>query len=367
MRKSFFLSYLILLSFMSFGQKSQTELLDSLFTSLYRNESFNGNVLIADKGTIVFETCYGFADIDSKRYLNPQTKFELASLSKQFTAMGIVLLEKMGKLNYDDPISKFIPELHFYTSITIRNLLNHTGGIIDYETLLEEKWDKSKFATNRDIVNILATYKPDVNFNAGDQFEYSNTGYALLGYIIEHVSKMSYGQFLKENIFSPLQMENTFVYQSRYKPQTIDNYALGYIADSLGTIVLPNSFGKEYYTYYLDGIVGDGMVNSTLEDLLKWDRALYTDKLIDEKDKELIFNSIKTKDGNDTYYGFGWGVTVSKKYGKIVSHAGNWAGYTTYIERHLENDKTIILLQNITTEKTDLPVLEVRKIVYNSK
>ncbi|MBP5984330.1 MAG: beta-lactamase family protein [Fluviicola sp.] len=365
MRIIILLSSVILLSNIAKGQKTQTELLDSLFTALYNQNSFNGNVLIAEKGNVIFQKSYGLADEESKQYLNLQTKFELASVSKQFTAMGIVLLEKMGKLTYDDNISKFIPELSFYKNITVRNLLNHTSGLPDYIELFDEKWDKTKFATNQDIVNLFAKHKPNVNFKAGKRFEYSNTGYALLGLIIACVSEKPYGQFLTENIFKPLEMENTFVYRSRYEPQKIENYALGYVTDSLGNKVLPNSFGKEYYSYYLDGIVGDGMVNSTLEDLLKWDRALYSTILINEKDKEIIFSSFKTKDGKQTNYGFGWLVGINEKYGKIANHSGEWAGYKTFIERHLDNDKTIILLQNNSTIKTVIPVREVRNILYN--
>ena len=326
---------------------------------------FNGNVLVADKGKIILEKSYGLANEETKQNLNNETIFELASVSKQFTAMGIVLLEKQGKLKYDDNISKYIPELSFYGNITIRNLVNHTGGLSDYMELFEEEWDKTKFATNQDIVNEFAKHKPKADFQPGEKYEYSNTGYALLGLIIEKVSKKSFGEFLSKSIFQPLGMRNTFVYRSRFEPKKIENYALGYVNDSLGNKVLLNSFGKEFYTYYLDGIVGDGMVNSTTEDLLKWDRTLYSTKLINSTDKELIFSSVKTKDGKDSNYGFGWAIGNSEKYGKIVNHSGGWAGYITFLERHLDNDKTIIILQNNSTNLTTIPTKEVRRILYN--
>lgn len=363
MHKIILLVTITFISGLSFGQ--QNKQLDSLFTSLYSKKMFNGNVLIADKGKIIFEKSYGLANEETKQKLNKKTIFELASVSKQFTAMGIVLLEKQGKLTYDDMISKYIPELDFYGNITIRNLLHHTGGLPDYMELFEEKWDKTKFATNQDIVNELEKYKPEAVFQPGEKYEYSNTGYALLGLIIEKVSGKTFGQFLDETIFQPLGMKSTFIYRSRFEPKKVKNYALGYVSDGIGGKVLTNSFGKEFYTYYLDGIVGDGMVNSTAGDLLKWDRALYTEKLISQKDKELIFNSVKTKEGQETNYGFGWAVGNSEKYGKIVNHSGGWAGYITFIERHLDNDKTIIILQNNATELSALPSREVRKILYN--
>lgn len=363
MQRIILLVTIALIAGLTFGQKNKQ--LDSLFTSLYDKKMFNGNVLVAEKGKIIFQKSYGLANEETKQKLNNKTIFELASVSKQFTAMGIVLLEKQGKLTYDDMISKYIPELDFYGTISIRNLLHHTGGLPDYMELFEEKWDKTKFATNQDIVNELEKYKPEAIFQPGAKYEYSNTGYALLGLIVEKVSGKTFGQFLEENIFQPLGMKNTFVYRSRFEPKKVKNYALGYVSNGFGGKVLTNSFGKEFYTYYLDGIVGDGMVNSTTGDLLKWDRALYTDKLISSKDKELIFNSIKTEEGEDTNYGFGWSIGNPEKYGKIVNHSGGWAGYITFIERHLDNDKTIIILQNNATELSALPSREVRKILYN--
>jgi CubicO group peptidase (beta-lactamase class C family) len=300
----------------------------------------------------------------TKRKLNQATIFELASVSKQFTAMGIVLLQKQGKLGYDDQLSKHIPELKHYEGITIRNLLNHTGGLPDYMELFEEKWDKTKFATNQSIVDELAKHKPAIRFKPNEKFEYSNTGYALLGLIIERVSKQSFEDFLKQSIFKPMQMNNTFVYRSRFKPQPVENYAYGYVQDSLGKKVLTDSFGKEFYSYYLDGIVGDGMVNSTVGDLLRWDRVLYGNQLINDQDRAVIFQPSQTTDGKKNEYGFGWFKAETEKYGTLINHSGGWAGYTTFFERHLTHDKTIILLQNNSLPSTQVPIQAIRKIVY---
>lgn len=135
--------------------------------------------------------------------------------------MGIVQLEKEGKLSYNDPLTKYFPELSFYKPITIDNLLHHTSGLPDYMSLFDKNWDKKKFATNKDVVEMLAKYKPELLFVPGDKYEYSNTGYALLGLIIEKVSKQSYGDYLNKKIFKPLGMANTRVYRSRYKPEKI--------------------------------------------------------------------------------------------------------------------------------------------------
>lgn len=346
---------------------SKAHLLDSIYTGLYASGSFNGNVLIAEKGKVIFQKSYGIANEATGKVLDAQSTFDLASVSKQFTAMAIVLLKKRGKLNYDDFLSRYIPELSFYDSVTIRNLLTHTGGVPDYEELFEEKWEKSKIATNKDLISEFAKYKPKLDFQPGQKWQYSNTGYVLLAVVIERVAKMPYRQFIQGNIFDPVKMKHTIIHHSVYAPRKLDNYAVGYFTDTLMEKVSPYSRGSQSYEYYLDGIEGDGSVHSTLNDLLAWDRALYSDKLINADDKKEIFSSSKTKDGKETNYGFGWRVYNNEKYGKMVNHSGSWAGYISYIERHLDNDKTIILLQNTNSPVSKIAAADIRKILYNEK
>lgn len=347
-------------------ENEKTNRLDSLYSELYKYGEFNGNVLVAENGKIIFQESYGLSNEKSKEKLNTETIFELASVSKQFTAMGIVQLQKEGKLDYDDPISKYIPELKNYKGITVKNLLNHTGGLPDYMSLAEKKWDKSKIATNEGIIALFEDFKPEKEFEPGEDYAYSNTGYLLLATIIERVSGQSFGKFLNNKIFEPLEMNNTFVYRRRFEPKEVSNYAQGYIySDSLNRKILPDANGKESFYVYLDGIVGDGMVNSNLQDLLKWDRALYHNDLVNKQDKELIFSTHKFSDSSKTDYGFGWYVEKDTISGKIVSHGGSWAGYRTHIERHLNNDKTIIILQNHGTRKIKMPYEQTRKILYD--
>lgn len=356
----------IISSMVNAQDKKKSQQLDSLYINLFSSGLFNGNVLIAEKGKVIYEKSFGIANEKTKQQLNSKTIFELASVSKQFTAMAIVLLEKQGKLSYNDDVIKYIPELSDYKGITIRNLLIHTAGLPDYMELAGEKWDKSKIATNNDILQLFKAQKPAKVFEPNAKWEYSNTGYLILASVIERVSGKSYGDFLKQTIFSPLEMKNTFVYRRRYEPKKIDNYAEGYIySDSLKRKILPDEIGKDFYVVVLDGIVGDGMVNSTTEDLLKWDRALYSNKLINDKDRQLIFSSYKTTNEKDTDYGFGWKIENTQTFGKIASHSGGWAGYVTYIERHMDNDKTIIILQNNALEKTKIPAKMTRQILYN--
>ncbi|WP_343604353.1 serine hydrolase domain-containing protein [Fluviicola sp.] len=361
---------LLLLSTIVVAQTNRTNQIDSLFNRLYASGEFNGNVLIAEHGNVIYEKSFGLANEETNEKLNLETVFELASVSKQFTAMGIVQLQKEGKLSYNDPISKYIPELKKYENITIQNLLIHTGGLPDYmQLMMEEKGDKTNSVTNEDVITFFQKSHPEKEFESGEKFSYSNSGYIILASIIERVSGKSFENYLKEKIFIPLGMNNTFVYRKRYEPKQIGNYALGYIySDSLKRKILPDEEGKNSLYVYLDGTFGDGMVNSNLHDLLKWDRALYTNNLINDEDKKIIFSSYKTKDSLETDYGFGWFINQDSLYGKIVSHTGRWAGYLTVFERDIDHDKTIIILQNNETNITEnikLVAQNVRKILYD--
>lgn len=280
--------------------------------------------------------------------------------------MGIVQLQKEGKLSYKDPISNFIPELDNYEGVTIKNLLTHTGGLPDYMYLLDQEWDKTKFATNESVIQLFKELQPEKEFEPGKDFRYSNTGYLLLASIIERLSGKSFEAYLTEKIFNPLQMDHTFVYRRRFQPKEVENYAYGYIySDSLKRKILPDEVGNDFYIVFLDGIVGDGMVSSNLHDLLKWDKALYGNTLINEEDRKLIFSSYPIKGNQETDYGFGWFIKQDSLLGKVASHSGRWAGYLTLIERHLDKDKTIIQLFNNETKITSNPIENVHKVLYN--
>lgn len=347
-------------------ENNKTKRLDSLFSNLYSEKEFNGNVLVAENDTIILKKSYGYADINSKRKLNTETIFELASVTKQFTAMGIYLLSKEGKLSLNDTISKYIPELSKYKGITIKTLLTHTGGLPDYMKVTEKYWDKNKIINNDEVLNLFKEKHPKILFKPNEKWQYSNTGYLILASIIERVSGNSYEEYLKKVIFKPLKMNKTLVYRRRYNPKKIDNYANGFIySDSLKRLVTPDELGKDFYIVYLDGVVGDGMVNSTLLDLYKWDKAILGNDFISKEDKKHIFSSYKTNDGKETDYGFGWMIDNLKNYGKIINHSGGWGGYVTWNEFHLKNKKILIILQNIDDSKVKIPIKNTRKILYN--
>jgi CubicO group peptidase (beta-lactamase class C family) len=210
-------------------------------------------------------------------------------------------------------------------------------------------WDETKIATNEDMIAHLAKKRPATMFAPGEKYEYSNTGYALLGSIIERVSSKSFGEYLAAKIFKPLGMNNSFVYTRRYQPKKVDNYAFGFVMDRSAAsrkYLLPDSTKDQSYVYQFDGIVGDGTVNSTLGDLLKWDRALNTEKLVKKRSLDLAFSRGKLKNGDSTTYGFGWQIGYDSLLGPRYSHSGGWPGYGTFIARYPKTDWTVILLRN---------------------
>jgi CubicO group peptidase (beta-lactamase class C family)/outer membrane protein OmpA-like peptidoglycan-associated protein len=355
---------LLLIVHLAFGQDKRVQRIDSLLNSLYSDKEINGSFLIAEKDKIIYNKSFGYANEETKEKLNENSVFELASCSKQFTAMAIMMLKEKGKLNLDDSLSKFIPQLSFYKNITIRNLLNHTSGIPDYTKWMDSLYDNLKIATNKDVISFFAKYKPKVHFAPNDKWEYSNTGYAFLATIIEKVSGLTYAYFLDSAIFKPLKMNNTFIYHRFLSPKKIDNYAVGYwYSDSLSNYILPNILKELRFVIWLDGIVGDGSIHSTVMDLFKWDRALCTTKLVSKESMNEIFSDAILNDKSKTNYGFGWQVDSTTDCGKIVWHDGGWPGYVTYIERQIDNGKTIIMLQN--HNDAIIPRKDLVRIIYN--
>lgn len=345
--------------------QNKAQKIDSLMNALYSTDDFSGTVLVAEKGKILYCHSFGFANATTKEKLTENSIFETGSVSKQFTAMAIMILKEKGKLNLDDEIKKYIPELVNYKGITIRNLLNHTGGLPDYMEIMDSLFDKSRIATNKDVVAIYSKYKPKVLFEPNSKFVYSNTGYAFLATIIENVSGLTYAEYLSKNIFKPLKMKHTFVYNRRLNPKKVENYAFGYFSsDSLTGYILPDDFEETKFVIWLDGIVGDGAVNSTVIDLLKWDRALYKNILLSDDGMKAIFEVATLNNKTKTSYAMGWEIEKFDVYSKMTRHGGSWPGYVAYIERHIENDKTIIILQN-HEDDISIPLKAIRKIIYN--
>ncbi|MCX6580443.1 MAG: serine hydrolase [Candidatus Aminicenantes bacterium] len=334
---SFLFIYFLMLQ-PTFGWDKAGEV-DTLLTGLYKQGQFNGAVLIAKNGQVVFKKACGIANIDKKTPLTTATPFNLASVAKQFTAMAIMILEEKGKLKYDDSIAKYLPELEHYKAVTIRRLLNHTGGFMEYEELFEKhKWDTSKTADNNDLIALLKKQQPALLFEPGSKFIYSNTGYVLLASIIQKASGQPYETFLKQNIFDPLGMKNSFAYNLKMKQCPGEHErAMGFIMrDST-----PTSFDLTY----LDGVMGDGNVYCSAEDLFIWDQALYTEKLVKKATLAQAFTPGKLNNGSATDYGYGWSLSADQK---SVRHQGAWVGFRAFIYRDMSTNSSLIILDNST-------------------
>ncbi|HEX2684064.1 MAG TPA: serine hydrolase domain-containing protein, partial [Ferruginibacter sp.] len=343
---------LLLLPLTVAAQKDPVPLLRQFMTGQHDYFRFNGSILVAKNGNIIYHQNFGYADYNTKRLLNDSTAFELASLSKQFTAMGIMILKEKKLLSYEDNVKKFFPGLP-YDSITIRHLLTHTSGLPYYESQFEKNWNHKKIAHNKDVVDMLIKERDSLFFKPGTKMQYSNTGYALLAAIIEKVSNMSYNDFMAKNIFQPLGMTHTFIYNTRRSTGKIPaNYALGFVySDSLKRYIVPDSLKQYDYVYYLDGIVGDGTVNSTPGDLLIWDRALYSSPLVSKSTlEEMLSPQVQLSPRDSTvFYGFGVNIQTKTPKGRVISHTGSWPGYSTVMIRSVQTGEAIIVLSNNET------------------
>ncbi|OFX87799.1 MAG: hypothetical protein A2W99_15900 [Bacteroidetes bacterium GWF2_33_16] len=324
--------------------------IDSTLKSITAKNHFNGNVLVAYKGNCIFKKSYGYADLNKKEELTTESIFQLASLSKQFTAMAVMILKEQGKLSYDDTVTKYIPELP-YKGITIRMLLNHTSGLPNYMWLTENYWKEKNAPYNEDIIKMFEETKTPIYFSPGRRFDYSNTGYVLLASVVERVSRKRFSTFMEDEIFIPLGMENSFVYSSSFK--TRKNMLKGY-----------GIRGKRYRVIdetVNDGTVGDKGVYSTIDDLFKWDQALYANTIVSEETMNEALSGFKIRNKYNVNYGFGFRLT-QRDNKKVVYHHGRWNGFRTSIYRFVEDNNTIIVLNHTSTSLNSTIIRNIEKV-----
>ncbi|WP_169525414.1 serine hydrolase domain-containing protein [Pseudalkalibacillus hwajinpoensis] len=335
------------------------ETFDELFRYLIDEQMFNGSVIVSENGSPIYTKVSGVGQRGESSQLNNQSSFDTASISKTFTSMAIMMLKEQQKLRVDDAIEKYLADLP-YKGITIRNLLTHTSGIPDYIEWFEEYWDRNKIATNQDIIELfLKGEKPELLSKPNEKWHYSNTGYILLAELIEKVSGLSYEEYLQRNIFDPLGMESTRPLSRRMEKE-INSIVDGYIYDRINhKYFIPDTIDEHSYVYFLDGVRGDGVINTTAEDLVKWDQGLYSDELVSEETKMEAFKSAELNDDTklgygaglhpdaEAGYGFGWSIEENETSGKILAHGGYCAGFHSFIIRYVDSNKSIIYLSNI--------------------
>ncbi|CAH0994870.1 D-aminopeptidase [Emticicia aquatica] len=315
---------------------SQIVILDSALVKLHEKSMFNGVVLIAQDGKTLYKKALGIANIQTQEALSVQSSFNLASISKQFVAMMTMILQEQGKLQYDDKVQKFLPSFP-YKHISIRQLLTHTSGLPEYFDLAIRYNNTLDTLNNEKMLQLFSHLKPKLNFESGSKWEYCNTGYIILALIIEKTSGMKIEDFFKKHITQPLSLTNTYVYYLNMQSPLSVNIQRVYGFERKN--------GKNYLNdlIRLDGVIGDGNIYSSAEDLLKWEQALYTTKLVSAKTLKEAFSPVKLNNGKTYNYGFGWFI---EKNGNILNHTGSWVGFLNSIERNLEKKTTVIILTN---------------------
>ena len=323
-------------SFTPEKRQALADKLDSAFTYLHENRGFNGAVLFSKYDRVIYKEAFGYEDFPSKDSLSTESVFQLASVSKQFTAMAIMLLKEQGKLDYDDSVQQYIPEFP-YEGITIRQLLNHRAGLSEYTYFSDALWpDRSVPITNDDVLGLMEQHQPQPYYSPNTHFDYSNTGYFLLASIVKRVSGMPFAEFVEKHIFDPLGMDDTYTFSDSLLTQT-EKIAFGH-----------TSRNRRRRPDYLDYVLGDKGVFSTVEDLYKWDQALYSDELVSQETLKEAFTGSRTRKNISEDYGFGWRIRPLVNGDTVVYHAGWWHGYNSYILRNPKDHSALIMLSNIT-------------------
>jgi CubicO group peptidase (beta-lactamase class C family) len=333
-------------------------------------------VLAKKDGKIVFAQGYGVRELGSAAKIDPESNFRLASFTKQFTAMAVMLLVHSGKLHYDDHLAKFFPDFPAYgTDITVRQLLNHTSGLPDYAEIMEReeknggpKWSPEHQIQDDEVLALLKA-QPVGKFAPGSRWEYSNSGYVVLGIIVAKASGMPYREFLHRRIFAPLKMSHTLVYQKG--KNEIRDRAFGHSKDD-GKLVETDQSPTS-------ATLGDGGIYSNVMDLAKWDEGLQRHTLLSEKEMQPALTAVKLSDGSEPHwpgdpqapnaaeppavmYGFGWFLNPYQGHPRYY-HDGGTMGFRTTIQRFINNHVTVIVLSNRTDLNPDELSLKVADLL----
>ena len=318
---------------------------------------FNGVWLYAENGVIVSKGALGWRDPESTLPIKEDTIFQLASVTKQFTAAAVMLAVRMGLLSLDDEIVKYFPELTAYKGVTVRHLLTHTSGVPDYfddEDWFVKIWEEEKRVPGNDeILRFLLETKAKPYFAPGEGLQYSNTGYNLLALLVERRSGVPYEEFLQKNIFEPAGMTSTRSCHIRRDGIPFDNFARATVREN-GKCVADTDSEEDGDVIAFDGVNGDDYVYTNIFDMLAWDRALREGKVLTLDEQQLMYTPAKLNNGEDAVYdedeglgyGFGWAVEHNEKYGLIVSHSGGMPGVYTWFERFIDADRTLVYMIN---------------------
>jgi len=311
--------------------------LHKTFANLHKAKSFNGAVLYAENGKIVYQNGFGYANALTRDSVKIESSFQAASVSKMFTATAIMMLKEEGKLKYDEYVYKYLPDFP-YKNITVRQLLNHRSGISRYMYLVEDHWDVKKHIPNKEVYRIFKEKKPALYYTPNSRFHYCNTNYVMLAILIEKLSGEKFDDFVAKHIFKPLGMNHSLVYNSLDNPQ-LENPTKGHR-------YLRRKGAQVYEDSFLNGVTGDKNVYTSVGDLFLFDQALYNNTLVSEETLKEAFKegSLRRKKIGRDNYGFGWRIKWGQEH--IVFHFGWWKGYKSCFIRDMKKKRTLIILSN---------------------
>ena len=361
------------------SMQEKLESIDRWLLKLSKDKKFNGAILVSKDNEPDLIKTYGYQDLQKEIPLTLQSSFRLGSVSKQFTAMAIMILQKQGRLEYDDPVQKYLP-IFPYNDVSIRNLLIHSSGIPDYMDLAfkdyfsmftkisfylnqsmvnlfyngkpSEYKDHYTILTSKDVLRMVGKYSSARLFLSGDRYLYSNTGYVILSLIVEAISGTAFETFLDKEIFYPLNMKNSSFWNLFTKEGKLSNRVQG-------------TNGKRLNDYsWMDGVSGDGSVFLSIEDFLKWDKAIKNNSLISQSEFDEALKPFISSNGDTTYYGFGWSLSED---GNSISHGGSWLGAVTYIYRKIDTNGMFVLLESSTSKYSYEIRKEIQKVLNNTE
>jgi CubicO group peptidase (beta-lactamase class C family) len=329
--------------------KYDTRTIHRFFNDLYRQQRFNGCVLVAHEGEPFYEYAFGYANFKTKDSLNINDAFQLASVSKPFTATALLMLVQAGKLSLDDSLQKFFPNMPYH-GVTVRMLLIHRSGLPNYMYFSDTYWKNwRKPISNNDVINIMESYKPNIYYFPNRRYNYCNTNYSLIASIIEKVSGMTYEQYMKTKIFIPLNMSNTTIFDLT-KINNVNYRVKGH-----------DKRNRRESEVYMDGVVGDKGIYTTVKDMLQFDRALYEGVLLNDSMQKQAYTPAHKELRIWDNYGLGWRLDATDSSNVIVYHTGWWRGFKTYFMRFTGKKVTLIVLSNST--RTFLNINKLKELV----
>ncbi|MES2417833.1 MAG: serine hydrolase domain-containing protein [Bacteroidota bacterium] len=326
---------------LAYNPKKGDQWIANFVQNLHKKSGFNGNMLVARKGKILYEKAIGWADYLHRDSLKINSEFELASVTKTFTSVAILQLVEAGKLSLNDNVKKFYPNFP-YDGITIKLLLSHRSGMMNYVYFIDDIWRKEKRnmkkgVSNQEVMQIIADKKPNPYTKPDKVFHYNNSNFMVLGAIIEKVTGKTYAEYMMEHVFKPAGLKNTHVYSTTVYPKI-----------PVDVVGHDRTWRYSVAQNFLDGPVGDKGIYSTIHDLFLYDKYLKNGRLLSQKSLDSAYIGRNKPVNGHFNYGYGWRMFDGKGMDKVVYHTGWWHGFRHIYIRDLDKDIVVIFLGNLT-------------------